>query len=513
MILEYIQNLFTLQVGLGLLVGVVGGLVIGILPGLGATMAVSLLIPATFGMEPVAALIMLTSIYTAATYGGSMSAILLHTPGTPSSAATALNGYELTKQGRGLEAIGMSTVSSLFGGVFGGIALLVIAPPLSRVALRFSSPEYFFIALFGITIIGSLAGKDKIRGYASGVFGILVGTVGIEQSTAYVRFTFGNPYLQNGISLVPALIGLFSLSQLFIQAERLSIKGSMDKGQMTESSIVMSGKFLPTFKELLSYIPLMLRASILGLLVGILPGAGGDIGSWVGYNEALRSSKNKQLFEHGSLEGICGSESANNAVCGGAYIPLFTLGIPGSAAAAVLMGGLMIHGLQPGFSMFTTNAHITYPIIFGYILANILMVIVGGLCAKYTAKIAAVPMNIITPLIIVLSIIGSYAVNISMFDVYVMIAFGLIGYFMRKSNFPTAPAVLALILGPMAEKSLYSALQMTKGKPVLLFFATRPLCVLFFVLTVLSIFAPTIISYFKKKTITTVNEGTSVLDD
>lgn len=495
---DIIANLFTIDVLIALLLGVFVGMIIGILPGLGATMAIALMIPMTYGWDPTASLVLLCSIYTTATFGGSMSAILLCTPGTPSSAATAQDGYELTKQGRGLEAMGISTVSSVFGGVVGGIALLLIAPPLAQFALRFSSPEYFFIALFGLTIIGSLAGNDPLKGFLSGALGLLFCCVGMDGNTAYVRYAFGNIRLYSGIAMVPMMIGLFSVSQMMMQAERLVKKGAIEKGQVLNDDTALGTKFLPTFKEFLHLLPLMCRASILGLLIGILPGAGGDIGSWVGYNEAKRTAKDKSKFGHGALEGVCGSESANNAVCGGAYIPLLTLGIPGSGAAAVLMGGLTLHGLAPGSTLFTKNADIVYPIIIGYILANLLMAVIGVFACRKIVKVAAIPMNVITPLVLVLAVIGAYAINLSIFDVWIMLAFGLLGYIMRKADFPTAPCVLAMILGPMAEKGLHASLQMALGKNIILFFAGRPLCVVFFIATVASIVVPLAINKRKK---------------
>lgn len=497
-----LANLFTVDVLVALLIGIFAGMIIGILPGLGATMAIALMIPMTYGWDPTASLVLLCSLYTTATYGGSMSAILLCTPGTPSSAATAQDGYELTKQGRGLEAMGMSTVASLFGGIVGGVALLLIAPPLAQFSLRFSSPEYFFIALFGLTIIGSLAGNDPLKGFMSGALGLLFCCVGMDGNTAYCRYTFGNIRLYSGIAMVPMMIGLFSVSQMMLQAERLVKKGAIEKGQVMNDDTALGTKFLPTVKEFFHWVPLMIRASIMGLLIGILPGAGGDIGSWVGYNEAKRTSKNKELFGHGAIEGVCGSETANNAVCGGAYIPLLTLGIPGSGAAAVLMGGLTLHGLQPGSALFTKHADIVYPIIIGYIIANILMAIVGVLCCKKLVKVAAIPMNIITPIVLVLAVIGSYAINISMFDVWLMLLFGLLGYIMRKANFPTAPCVLAMILGPMAEKGLYASLQMASAARMSFFgfCMGRPLCIVFAIATVASIVVPLAINRHKAKT-------------
>lgn len=493
------DGLFTWQTLLGLLVGVLGGMLMGALPGLSSTMAVTLLIPISYGMEPVAALVMLTATYTSAIFGGSITAILIHTPGTPSSAATAMDGYALTLQGRGLEALGMSTISSTVGGIISAIALLLIAPPLARMSLKFSSPEYMFIAIFGLTIIGSLAGESLLHGLATGVIGLALGLIGMEGTLGVSRYTFGVLQLMNGIQLVPALIGLFSMSQAMLQCEKLSKPGGLASGQISkEAAKNIKGHFFLPLKEYPKYIPNMIRSSIIGLLVGIMPGAGGDIGSWVSYNFAKRSSKHPETFGKGELQGVCASEAANNAVTGGALIPLLTLSIPGSGTAAVLLGGLIIHGLTPGASLFEKNAHLIYPILVGFLIANILMGIVGVLIGRKVVKVADVPANVLIPIIIVLSVLGSYAINFSMFDVYVMLAFGFIGYFLRKLNYPTAPIVLALILGPMAENGFQMSLLMAKGS-VIKYWAGRPLCWLFVVLSVCSTLLPVIINAAKKK--------------
>ena len=492
-----LQNLLTLEVAIALVVGVLGGMIIGGLPGLNPSMGVALLIPVTYGMNAVPALVMLTSLYTAGIYGGSFTAILIHTPGTASSAATVIDGYQFTVKGRSLEAIGWATIGSVTGGTLSGISLLLIAPQLARVALRFSAPEYFFIALFGLTIIGTLAGSSPLKGIASGIFGLIIGLVGIELTIAFSRLTFGILELQGGVGLIPSLIGLFSISQMLLQVEKMATKDGISKGQVIDASMI-GGRFFPRFAEFIKQIPNIIRSSTLGLLVGIMPGAGGDIAAWVAYNEAKRASKNPEEFGKGSVSGLVACEAANNAVTGGSYIPLLTLGVPGSATAAVTLGGLMIHGLLPGPSLFTDQSHRIYPIMVGFLVANILMGFIGFLVARHIIKVARLPMNILIPFVIVLSLIGSYAMNFSLFDVYVMLVFGAIGYFMRKNDFPTAPVVLALILGPLAERSLFSSILMARGLPVITYFLSRPLSILFIVLTVFSLFAPLLMKRIKK---------------
>lgn len=500
-----IQELFTVQCLIALVAGTAGGLLIGALPGLSATMGMSLLIPITYGMETAPAMIMIAAVYVSAVYGGSFSAILIHTPGTPASAATAIDGYELTKQGKGLKAVGVSSISSVTGGVISAVALLFLAPQLVKVSLMFSSPEYFLIAIFGLTIVGSLSGGNMLKGLVAAVFGLLLGMVGMN-IFPYARYSFGNLNLASGIQLVPAMIGLFSISQVLIQSEKLNDairkKGKADDelNQQIENAKNMKGSFFPTREEMRTLLPVMLRASVLGIFVGILPGDGGDIGSWVGYNDAKAQSKHKEMFGKGSLEGIAGSEAGNNAVCGGALIPALTLGIPGSGAAAVLLGALTVQGFAPGHDLFNKYGSITYAILIGFLLANILMGIFGFLIAKRAVKLAAMPLGILLPVIMLLSVIGSFAIRNNVFDIFVMLFFGVVGYLMRKINMPAAPVVLALILGPMAERNLINSLQMVKGN-VFTYYGSRPLCWLFGLLIIGSLVSPIISSRMKKRNV------------
>lgn len=493
-----IDNLLDFQTIIALLVGVTGGIVIGALPGLSATMGVALLIPLTFGMTPVAGLTMLTAIYTSAVYGGSISAILISTPGTPASACTAIDGFPMTQKGQGLKALGISTVSSTIGGLLSAIALLFIAPPLATLSLKFNAPENFLIAVFGLTIISSLAADSLVKGLAAGVIGLIVGTIGVDIMTGFPRFTFGITSLEAGISLVPAMIGLFSISQVMIQVESM-LKDSKDIiGEI-------KGKVLPSIKEFIRILPTIIKSTVIGIIIGIIPGAGGDIASWVGYNEAKRASKHPEEFGNGSIEGIAASESSNNAVTGGALIPLLTLGIPGSSTTAVMLGGLLIQGLQPGHELFTKHAGITYSIIIGFLIANVLMGIIGLLISKYIVKVTQIPSSILAPIIVILSVVGSYAINNNIVDIYVMIIFGLIGYFMRKTGFATSPVVLGIILGPMAESGFRRSLVLG-GNNILLYYLSRPLCLALIALIILSLMSPIIMEKLRSK-------GINVPDD
>ena len=487
---QVLTNLISIESLMALVLGVVGGMIIGALPGLNATMAISLLIPITYSMAPHAAFIMMMAVYTSAFYGGSLTAILIHTPGTPSSAATAGDGYALTKKGRGLEAMGMSTVASMFGGAVSGVALLTLAPLLGKISLMFSAPEYFLIVILGLSIIGGLGGGSMIKGFLMGCFGLFLGTIGTDGLTGQLRFTFGIDGLYAGISTVPALIGLFSISQALVLSEKyLDFKNGIHR---TLDDNSMKGKFLPSFKEMLRLGPNFIRSAIIGVVVGILPGAGGDIGAWFAYSQAKKASKHPEEFGDGSLEAICASETANNAVTGGSIIPLITLGIPGSTVAAVLLGALILHGLTPGQSMFTKNITTTYTIIIGFILANIMMGLIGIVICRQVVKITKVSDAILIPVIVVLSTIGSYSINNRFSDVYLMLIFGLIGYLCRKLDLPTAPIILGMRLEATGESGFKNAILMSKGQPVIVYYLQRPASLVLLVLIFLTVVVPII---------------------
>ena len=480
-VLSVIADVFTPAHLAAMLIGVVAGLCIGALPGLTSNLGVALLLPVTFGMEPISALIMLTSLYTSAIYGGSFSAILLHTPGTSASAATAIDGFALTRKGEFNKAIRISTFSSVVGGVFSALVLLAIAPPLSLLSLKFGPPEYFMLAVFGLTIIGTLASGNMVKGLISGAAGLAISTVGLDLESGFPRFAFGSTDLQGGIGFVPAVIGLFSLSQALLMCE--------EPHRTIQRLSATSGgtwRLLPTRDEIRRIRATVARSSLIGVFIGILPGAGGDIGSWAAYNEAKRFSRNDPDFGKGSIRGVAASETANNATTGGAMVPLLTLGIPGSPTAAVLLGALVIHGLQPGRTLFTEHAHITYTVIVGFLLANLVMGFVGMGIGRYMGIIARMPNSILIAVVLVLSVVGSYSLGNNMYDVYTMLAFGMLGYLMRKSSFSPAPMVLGLILGPMAEQGFRQSVILADG-PVALHILGSPISFVLFLLTALSI--------------------------
>lgn len=486
--------LLSLESLIGLLLGTLGGMVVGALPGFSATMGVALLLPLTFGMEPIAAMVMLTAMYTSAVYGGSITAIMCHTPGTAASAATAIDGYELTKKGRGLEAVGVSTLASCIGGMIGAVALLFIAPALGAFSLKFAALEYFLVAAFGITIIGTLAGDNMAKGLFSGVLGLWLGCWGCDALTGVPRFTFGLMPLEDGIQTVPAMIGLFSVSQVMMLAFDAR-KGK--KNVLDDPSKEMTGHILPPWNELKDCVPHMIRSGVLGTVIGIVPAAGGGIASWTGYSIGRSTTKHPETYGNGSFEGVAASEAGNNAAAGGALIPMFTLGIPGSSVAAVLLGGLMIHGIVPGATLFTKSGPKIYAILLGYLAANILMAIFGFLCSRQVAKLTVLPIAIMAPMIVALCAIGSYSIRKSFFDVVLMICFGLLGFLLRKTGFATAPMVLGLILSDHLESYYRRAMILARGD-MWHYFLSRPISIVLAIAIVCSFALPFIAKRTKK---------------
>ena len=484
---EILGSLSSLDVWLVLIIGTFGGMIIGALPGLSANMGIALMIPFTYKMNPTCAIICLCTIYTSAIAGGSISAILIHTPGTPSSAATALDGYPLTKQGRGLEALGISMLTSALGGLLSGIALLFLSSLLAQFSVKFGSEEYFLLAVFGLSIIASLASENLVKGLISGALGLFLATWGIDAMIGFPRFTFGNIHFYSGIQMVPAMIGLFSMPQVL---DQMVVAFRQQRNPVKAEVGAAKGKFFPSWKTFKSLIPTVIRSTIIGISVGILPGAGADVGSWVSYNQAKQASKNKDQFGKGALEGVAASEAANNAVCGGSLIPALTLGIPGSSAAALIMGGLMVHGLFPGAELFTTKAATTYSVMVGFILANIMLYIVGALISRYIIHVTRIPSAIMCAVIVVLSVVGSYAINKSMFDVFTMFVFGFFGYLMNKFDYAPAATVLGLVLGYTAEKGLRQAMSLSDGSNLVMHFMSRPISVFLIIMIIIALSIP-----------------------
>lgn len=441
---------------LAILAGTAIGMVIGAMPGLSATMAIALLLPLTFSMEPETGLSMLASLYLAAMYGGSIAAILLRTPGTPAAAATVVDGYPMAQRGQAGRALGLSLTASLIGGVLSAVALLTIAPLLGRIVLNFGPVEIFAVAVLGITIIGSLSQGSTILGLFAGAVGLMMGTVGMDPTTGTPRFTFGVLELFGGVEFTVALIGLFSIPQ----AIRLVVRGDRDLGERTSS---VRDRMLPTLREFVELLPNSLRSGAIGVLTGLIPGTGGDTASWFAYNEARRFSRRKELFGTGHAPGIVAPEAANNAVVGGALVPTIALGIPGSSATAVLLGGLMVHGILPGPTLMTEHGAVTYTLLWAVLLANVALFLVGILFTRACVAVTKIPNRVVGPVIVVLSVVGAFAINNALFDVWLMIAFGMLGFAFDELGIPTPPLVIGLILGPVLDTSLQQSLLIGQG--------------------------------------------------
>jgi len=457
--------------------GVVGGVVIGSLPGLTSTMGVALLIPLTFSMPPEAGLAMLGGIYLASTYSGSISAIILNIPGTPAAVATLLDGHPMSQRGETTRALALATFGSSIGGILSVFALLLIAPPLAEFSLRFGSPEYFLLAVFGITVIASLSAGAMTKGLIAGALGLMLSTIGSHPLTGELRFTFGQPSLYDGIPMVVSLIGLYSIPEVISMiSDKKTVVPQADING-TRGPLSYLGE---VFQQKLN----VLRSSLIGIIVGIIPGVGCSVGGFISYDAAKRGSKSREEFGNGSPEGVIASETANNAVTGGTLIPLLTLGIPGNPVTAVLLGGLMIHGLRPGADLFTLNADVTYGFILSLLVANVLFVPVGLLFARYCAKVIMVPRRVLAPCILAFAVIGSYSIRSSVDDILIMLSVGAIGFGFNYFAVPRAPLVLGLVLGTLAEGELARSLALVRGDvgAFLLQLVTRPICIVLLLL-------------------------------
>ena len=483
--------------------GVALGIIIGCLPGLSAAMGVALMLPLTFSMPADTGLIVLGAIYCGAIFGGSISAILIHTPGTPASAATAIEGYQMTLQGKAGKALATACWSSFWGGLLSCISLYFFAPLLAQLALKFMSAEKFWLGILGLTIIAGVSSKSIVKGLMSGAMGLIISTIGLDPIDGTKRFMFGQAFLAEGINTTCALIGLFSMSQVFILAEKEIKKRA--------KAAKFSDKITLTREERRKIRPTIIRSWIMGNIIGILPGAGASIACFLGYNSAKQFSKTKEEFGHGAIEGVAGSEAANNAVTGGSLIPMLTLGIPGESVTAVLMGGLIIQGLAPGPELFTKHAAMTYTFFAGFVLVQFFMLAIGTLGCRGFAQISRLSDAILIPCVTVLCVIGSYAIHRNMSDVVVMIIFGVLGYLMRKFDLNTAAVVLALILGPISEKGLRGALRVSGGDIGCLF--QSPVSWVLIILSIIGIFSPFFMDKFERKVAGDENVDAAVQDE
>lgn len=472
-----IQNVVNPMTLLCIWGGVLLGVILGSVPGLNSTMGTALLIPFTFAMSPINGLALLTSVYCGGTYGGSISAILFNVPGAPEASATVFDGYEMAKKGQAAQALGYAIMCSCLGGLFSVIVMILVSPLLASVALTFSQPEYFALAITALTLIASLGGRGMKKAAISGVFGLLMATVGIDPMTGDPRFTFGGKALMGGINFIPAIIGAFAVSEVLSRAE-----SGMKKSEVLSTKI---STILPRIKEIIRMKWLILRSALIGTWIGILPGVGATTAAFVGYAEAVRWSKHPEKFGTGIPEGIAAPETANNAATGGAMVPLLTLGIPGSATTAVIIGGFLVHGLQPGPMLFINQPKLMYSIFLAMLLANFLMLFAGLGVAKVFSNFRRIRYSILGPCIFIFAAIGSYGIRNDPVDLWIMFFFGVIGYFMKKYNYPIAPMIIGLVLGNLTEISLRRGLRMLDYD--LSAFLFRPIAGIILAIAVISI--------------------------
>lgn len=476
-------ELILTPIGVGLLIlGVVIGIIFGMIPGLSAAMCVALFLPITFKMSAIYGLSFLIALYIGSVSGGLISAILINIPGTPNSITTCFDGHPMAMRGEAGKAIGAGILYSAIGGFVSMIALILVAPQLAKVALKFGPIEYFSIALFSLTMIAALAGKNMARGLFAGCFGILLSMVGVSSVDGVRRFTFGSYQLDAGFQLLAVLIGMFAVSEILIEAESL-IPGKK-KPIVTQKYNNVKG-FGVSIREFIRTLPVCLMSLEIGMVIGILPGIGGGTANSIAYMAAKNTSKDKEKYGTGCLEGIIASETSNNAVTGAALIPLLTLAIPGDGVTAMMLGGFTIHGITPGPMLFIKQGKLVYGIFIAVFLANLIMMIVERAGLPGFVKLLKIPKKYMLPIIMIFSFVGAYAANNRVFDVISVMIFGVIGYFMKKLEIPMTPILLGFILGPLAEQNLRRGLMLTDGN--FLGFFSHPISAVFLILTFCSI--------------------------
>ncbi|MBP1154904.1 MULTISPECIES: tripartite tricarboxylate transporter permease [unclassified Paenibacillus] len=430
------------------LIGVTVGMLVGVLPGLGPTTGTALLLPITFGLEPVSAIIMLAGIYYGSMYGGTITSVLINTPGEAASVITCLDGHPLAKQGRAGAALGVAGLGSFIGGTFSVIGLAFLGPPLAELALQFGPAEFFALMILGLTMVIGLMGKSFIRGMISAVFGLSLALIGQDPISGAVRFTFGEPRLMNGLDFVTIAMGLFGLSEIML---------AMEDNTKMKIQTKVSG-LLPKREEWRPTLMAISRGTGIGFLIGLIPGSNSVIPAILSYTVEKKVAKDPSRFGKGAIEGVAGPETANNSYCGAALIPLFTLGIPSSPTIAILFGAFIMHGLTPGPTLFQTNANLVWAIIASMFIGNLILLIMNLPMAGVWARIATVPPRLLYPIILIITVLGAYTVSNSLWDVGIMLIFGIIGYFMKKVDIPMAPIVLTFILGKLMENSLLQSL-------------------------------------------------------
>jgi len=477
--------------------GCLMGTLVGVLPGLGPTAAIALLLPTTFHFTPVAAIITLCGIYYGAMYGGSTTSILVNIPGEAASVITTLDGYKMAQDGRAGPALGIAAFGSYIAGTLSIVGLMFLAPLLARGALAFGPPEYFSLMCMGLTILIYLASGSMIKALMMAALGLIIGCVGADMLTNVHRFTLGIPELMDGVGLIPLVMGLFGISEVLLNIE-VQVKQEILKGKIKN--------LLPTRQEWKDSASPILRGSLLGFGLGILPGAGPAIASFVSYAVEKRVSRHPQKFGQGAIEGVAGPEAANNAATGGSFIPLFSLGIPSNSVMAILLGALMIHGVVPGPNLVQQNPDLFWGVVASMYLGNIMLLVLNLPLIGLWVKLLKVPYAILFPLILLFCLIGAYTASNKIVDLYLMIFFGLMGYFLRKYRYEAAPLILAFVLGPMLEDALRQSLIISEGSPKIFFI--RPISGTILAITILLLLSPLLPKIRKKREVLPLDKET-----
>jgi putative tricarboxylic transport membrane protein len=468
-------------------VGVLIGTMVGILPGIGPSAGVALALPLTFGLEPVSAIIMLAGIYYGAMYGGTLTSVLINTPGESASVMTTLDGYQMALKGRAGAALGMAAIGSFIAGTLGVVALMLAAPPIAHLAVRFGPPEYFALALLGLLTLSGLAGTSVAKALLMAIAGLLVATVGLDPIAGHLRFTFNVLELSDGIDFLPVAVGLFGIAEVLANIEQ--------RVRLEPIHAKLSG-LLPTWQDWLACRLPIVRGSVIGFVVGVLPGAGATLASFISYGIEKKVAKDPSRFGRGAIEGVAAPESANNSATAGAMVPLLTLGIPGSATTAVLLGAFVLYGLRPGPLLLTDHPDVFWGLIASMYIGNVMLLVLNLPGAPLFASILRLPYSVIATGILGISLAGVYSLQNNMFDVWIAIAFGVIGYLMKRFDYPPAPFVLALVLGPLLEVALRQSLTMSHG--ALSIFLQRPVSVVLLAVAFLMLFGPVLLRRFRR---------------
>lgn len=489
--LSGLEILFNWQILLAIPLGLMLGIVVGAIPGLTSDLGIILCIPLTYTMEPTVAILVLLAIYVGGTYGGSITAILINTPGTSANAATLFDGYPMAQKGEAFKALSMALYASTIAGVISAFVLLFAAPPIAKFTLLFGPAEYLSLAIFGLSVIAGVSNDNILKGLIGACIGIFVSTIGLDNISGTVRFTFNNLHLRRGVDLIIALIGLFAISEILMKSK---YNPKLDRVIVDPASITRQKVTKEEYKRCRKPITI---GTIIGIVIGATPGTGGGLAAFISYNQVKQSSSHPETFGKGEIQGIAASESANNGACGATMIPMLTLGVPGDGATAILMGAFMVHGLVPGPMLFKEQGNILYAIMLGLIVVNISLWFVGKFFTRFYAHITRIPFELLACIVLVFCAAGAYSTNNSLYDVYYIFIFGIIAYFLRRMNFQLVPILLGIVLGPLAETNFRRAMILSDGS--LSIFVTRPISLVFLVVAFGSIILFTVKNFQGRK--------------